>query len=249
MPLKRLIRQVLTQPAQDFDAPIAPEAPFYAIGDIHGAYDAMDRLLDQIANSRDYNPIVCVGDYVDRGDRSAEVLKRLHYIATGYPDLFVCLKGNHEEMLLSFLDDPKRFGARWLRHGGLQTLASFRIPAMQDEEDIRDALAEALGDPMITWLRRLPVVWRSGNVAVTHAGADPALPIDEQSKMNFVWGHPNYTSKARRDGVWVVNGHEIVDAPRVQAGRIMIDTGAYATGALTAARIGDGSVQFLVTER
>jgi len=133
----------------------------------------------------------------------------------------------------------------------LQTLASFGVGAMRETADAfglntaRDAFAEALGPARIGWLRARPLLWRSGNVAVTHAGADPGRPLDAQETRALLWGHPEFGRRARDDGQWVVHGHVIVDAAQAQAGRIAVDTGAYATGRLSAALIGPDRVTFV----
>ncbi|MGJ8543880.1 MAG: metallophosphoesterase [Sulfitobacter sp.] len=217
-------------------AALAPDAPFVAIGDIHGRADLLQKALDRFAETQ----IICVGDYIDRGEQSAQVLALLH----AHPHV-ICLSGNHEEMLLNFLGHPEKYGPQWLRNGGLQTLASFGISgAGKAHAPLRDALKTALGPDLIQWLTSLRLYWQSGNVAVTHAGADPAMPLPDQSASTLHWGHPAFEKQRRRDGVWVVHGHTIVPAPLAANGRIAIDTGAYATGRLTAARITAAGVTF-----
>ena len=230
-----------------FSAAIAPDQPFFAIGDIHGQFHALDSLLGKIEKQETTQPVVCVGDYVDRGEHSAHVLTWVKHLTDLYPDLFVCLKGNHEEMLLKFLDDPAQNGDRWLRYGGLQTLSSFGIGRTAEESHIsvRDKLSEKMGQGMIDWLRALPLIWQSGNVVVCHAGADPSVPIGEQSQRTLLWGHPDFGKVPRSDGVWVVHGHTIVDEPVAANGVISVDTGAYATGRLTAVEVRPSDVRFL----
>jgi len=192
--------------------------------------------------------IICVGDLVDRGENSADVL-RLTLERDAQPD-FICLKGNHEHMLLRFLQAPEEQGARWLRYGGLQTLASFGIGLRQGQpmETVRDALAEKMGEELIRWLTNLPLQWVSGNVAVVHAAAHPAHPINKQSERVLMWGHPEFFQTPRNDGLWVVHGHTIVDVPHAKDGRIAVDTGAFGTGVLTAARVSVDGVSFINTE-
>ena len=159
--------------------------------------------------------------------------------------------GNHERMMLEFLDDPAGRGARWLGNGGLQTLASFGIgglgarPALEDMTKASEALAVALPDGMEAWLRALPLMWRSGNLVCVHAGMNPAKPPEAQEASTLLWGHPKFLSQPRRDGLWVVHGHTIVEAPEAQAGRIAVDTGAYHSGRLTAAALSAGQCRFL----
>jgi len=226
-------------PEAVFDAP-APDVPFVAIGDIHGCADLLSAMLDKIDAAYGTSvKTVFVGDYIDRGEDSAGVLKIVTDRAAAQPDNCVCLIGNHEEMALNFLDNPAEHGQRWLRYGGLQTLASFGIGGVSETsspntlEAAAESFAIALGPDMVSWLRGLQVMWASGNVTVVHAGADPALPINLQAKSALIWGHPDFAKVPRSDGNWVVHGHTIVDAPQAEQGRISIDTGAYATRKLT----------------
>lgn len=238
-------------------APPAPAGPFYAIGDIHGRADLLEALLHKIETEAVGHEasvrLVFVGDYVDRGDQSKAVLERLHQLCTEMPDQVICLLGNHEKMLLEFLDDPQARGQRWLRNGGLQTLASFGVGRISERatgaalDEARDRFRAAIGGPLVTWLRGLPRYWQSGNVAVVHAAADPALALDAQDANTLIWGHPAFLRDRRRDGLWVVHGHTIVPEPVAADGRIAVDTGAYATGRLTAAHISADGVRFLQT--
>jgi len=198
-----------------FDAAIAPDAPFFAIGDVHGCMGKMQTLLQAISAKDTGAPVVFVGDYVDRGEQSAQVLHHVMEMDES-PDV-TCLIGNHEEMLLNFLDDPQKKGARWLRYGGLQTLASFGVrgiaTGMKGEalDQAAAGLRAAMGDAMIAWMRALPTHWVSGNIAVVHAAADPALPIADQTPKSLRWGHPDFEDAVRQDGTWVLHGHTIVE--------------------------------------
>lgn len=244
MNLKTLLSALRSRKPASFD-PVAPESGFYALGDIHGRLDLLDRVLGGLPDDL---PIVCVGDYIDRGDDGAGVLRRLQ----ARPDI-IALRGNHEDMLLSFLDAPQEKGARWIRNGGLQTLASFGVTGVSqgtagvDLKIAADALRRAMGPELIDWLRLLPLMHQSGNVTVVHAGADPSLPLDQQDHRALTWGHRDFLTTPRRDGQWVLHGHTIVDQPSAAEGRIAIDTGAYATGRLTVARVTPGEVSFEAT--
>lgn len=232
---------------------IAPDQPFLAVGDVHGRADLLERLERIILDQAPGLPAVFVGDYLDRGEDSAAVIELLMSASQQGAQPVFCLRGNHEEMCLRFLDSPVEHGARWLKFGGLQTLASYgvRIAGEVSNPDtlrrMRDDLALAMGDPVIDWLRALPVMWRSGNIHVTHAGADPSLSMNAQPDRTLIWGHKDFAEKPRNDGQWIVYGHVIVDQPKAALGRIAVDTGAYATGRLTAALISTGAVRFLST--
>lgn len=255
-----IVRNLLSKlrPEARFDAAIAPDGPVYAVGDLHGRADLLDVLLPQIeahaqANDFGTKTLVFLGDYVDRGEQSAEVLTKVRALQEATPDQVVALIGNHEAMMLKFLDDPVQQGRRWLRFGGLQTLASYGVGGVTERsspEDLIEAAERLRGaqPPRENeWLRSLPSRWQSGNVAFVHAGADPHLPIADQSDGTLIWGHPEFEQVTRDDGVWVAHGHTVVDAPRAINGRISLDTGAYYTGRLTAGVVTDAGIEMLTT--
>lgn len=223
--------------------PIAVERPFAAIGDIHGCEDQLVRLSKKLTNDAPTAELVFVGDYIDRGEKSAEVLRRLMDMRDTNATF---LLGNHERMCLDFIDNPEEKGARWLRHGGLQTVASFGVSgSAQDPVALRNQMVEAMGDEMIDWLRTLPLTYKNGNVYAVHAAADPECAIAEQTEHTLIWGHPQFGKQPRQDGLWVVHGHTIIDTPRVSQGVVSIDTGAYATGRLSSAIFAGGDVQMV----
>lgn len=222
---------------------LAPDTPFWAVGDVHGRDDLLGPLLDRIM--ADGIPVVLVGDYINKGPDSATVLRRLHRLSQD--GQVIALRGNHEELLLRFLTRPRRHAKPFLRFGGQTTLDSFGQAALPMKAPLpanivaRDALRGAMG-PVADWLVKCPYQWRSGNVCVMHAGADPALPLDAQPQKTFVWGHPRFADQPRSDGQWVVHGHAQVPQVTVQDKRIAIDTGAFETGKLSAVRISQGEI-------
>lgn len=235
-----------------FSGEILPERPFSAIGDLHGRADLLEQMLAALPSPTE-QAVVFVGDYIDRGEHSADVLRRVHAFQKEHGDEnVICLVGNHEHMLLNFLEDPVLHGPRWLRYGGLQTLASFGVPMVAQTAPeaewlaARDALGSVMGQELIRWLYTLPAIWMTGNVAVVHAGADPHRNIAEQDDHVLIWGHKKFDEDDRSDGIWVVHGHTIVDNAIAENGRISVDTGAYATGVLSAALIGPQEVSFVI---
>ncbi|MBF9032610.1 serine/threonine protein phosphatase [Rhodobacterales bacterium HKCCE2091] len=245
------------------DAGPRPDRPVYVVGDIHGCADLLDPVLNLIdddigrISARDPH-LVFVGDYIDHGPGSAEVLARMQALDEEFPDHVTCLMGNHERMLLDFLSDPAHRGARWLRAGGAATMASYGLddpsaaeaptPAMY--EAAARALAAALTPDLAAWVAALPLSWRSGNLWVVHAAADPMHAMEAQSARVLLWGHPEFGMEARADGAWVAHGHTEVDAPLFDAGRINTDTAAWRSGCLTACAIRpDGSHRFLTARR
>lgn len=234
-----------SEPNPEFTAILDPEQPLFVIGDVHGCSDQLHRLIaKQPTDSR----LVFVGDLIDRGPDSADVLQTVQQACGAGA---VCIAGNHEAMMLDFLDRPTERGARWFRFGGLQTLESLKIGGVVEHSDTaallagRDELETRLGGEMIRWLRGLPTQWHSGNVHVVHASADPTQPMNTQKTKTLVWGHPDFATRNRIDGQWVVYGHTIHEQPIAEHGRIALDTGAFATGRLTAAHITKDNVSFV----
>ena len=248
-----LFRRQPRRSAGKFDTPIEAPGLIYAVGDIHGRDDLARRLTDQImdeAGGRD-TTIVFMGDYIDRGEHTRETLDFLIDFAERTAVETVFLMGNHEQMLLRCLRDPRTAGA-WLRYGGLQTVMSYGVGREGRLEDpgaarqLRADLGEALGGHL-GFLEGLRLSHRIGNLFFAHAGADPAQPIDEQEIRALLWGSADFLSAPRSDGNWVVHGHYIVERGTAEHGRIAVDTGAYASHRLTAARIESGRVTFLQT--
>lgn len=259
--MRNLLKRLLGADAGVAAEAMAPpdtgrQGPVYAVGDIHGRSDLLVALLQKIeedAATFAGDPLtVFVGDYVDRGDHSREVLECLTLIEAEGPSEIVFLRGNHEQMMLDFMELPGG-GGRWLRFGGLATLMSYGIRGVggtasaENLADLRERLLAAVDPAHAAFLGRLPHFYQVGNVLFTHAGADPAREPDMQDPETLMWGAPEFGRTARTDGLWVVHGHTIVDAPSAARGVISIDTGAYVTGRLTAARIHDGEVAFLST--
>lgn len=225
---------------------IAPEQRCLVIGDVHGRLDLLQALLHRLDDDR---PWIFVGDYIDRGDYSAQVLRQLMHLSVTSKGRVTCLLGNHEEMLLKFIQDPFEMGPLWLRNGGAQTLASFGITDVTaDKGDLSDRLQKAMGPGLLDWLAERPLIWSSGNVSVVHAALDPRKPIAGQDRNTCLWGHSKFRQQPRRDGHWVVHGHTIVDQAQARDGVISVDTGAFATGQLSAAELYPGGVRFISTK-
>ncbi len=235
----------------------SPDGVVYAIGDIHGCVDKLGALLDAIDEDMARNgkgTLVFVGDYIDRGTDSADVLSFVSQMTQTYPDQFIALMGNHERMMLDFLAEPTGRAQRWLEHGGLGTLASFGVSLAAGRGDAFDealretarALREAIGPDLMTWLSTLPLSWSSGDLWVVHAAADPNVAMEDQQADTLLWGIDSFLKSERRDGLWVAFGHRPFDKPFARKGRIACDTGAVYGGALSAARIDpENGVTFL----
>jgi serine/threonine protein phosphatase 1 len=250
---KRFARGGSQAAAGPFAAPIDAGGLIYAIGDIHGRHDLLTRLLDRIFDDavRFGIPpkLVFLGDYIDRGEGARETVDMLIELGEGSDAETVFLMGNHEQMLLRFLRDPES-ASRWLRYGGLQTLMSYGVGGTMNFSvegealRVRSALFDALGTHL-GFIEGLRISHEDGNLFFAHAGADPSQPIDEQSIETLLWGCEAFSKTDRTDGMWVVHGHIVVERPSAVRGRIAVDTGAYFSHRLTAARIANGRVDFL----
>lgn len=191
------------------------------------------------AAARDWakNHLVYLGDYIDRGPNSREVLA----LAMGdSPAGFhkIALRGNHEAMLLNFLDDPVQ-GVVWLRWGGGAVLRNYGIDvpaefAKADQlKDTAAQLSAALQPHTLDFLQRLKPHHREGGYFFAHAGVRPGTPLEAQTEKDLVWIRKEFLECRDAFGAVVVHGHSVVPEVTVRPNRIGIDTGAYATGKLT----------------
>ncbi len=226
----------------------------YAIGDIHGRLDLLEDLLEVIARDvagqdhKDRPVLVFVGDYIDRGPASRGVVDRLVALkdesdrGSGFE--VRTLMGNHEQTLLQFLDSPE-VGASWVEFGGGETLASYdviRPPGRGDAESWRAAqerFREQLPARHLALLQALELSARYGDYLFVHAGVRPGVPWDRQEPEDLLWIRNDFLTLPHRLDCTVVHGHTPDDEPFIGRDRINIDTGAYATGVLTAVRLTD----------
>jgi serine/threonine protein phosphatase 1 len=228
-------------------------ALIYAIGDIHGCFAELERLEHSIvadaAEVEGEKWIVTLGDYIDRGPASAQVVR--HLMAPP-PAGFrrISLAGNHEQMLLDFLADPRR-GRGWLDYGGLDTARSYGLGAVAGSGNpgaIARALDLLLPEEHVGWMRGLPSALAVPGFVFVHAGLRPGIPLDQQSEHDLLWIRDEFLDADLPDGPIVVHGHTPAAEPSRTPRRIGIDTGAFASGILTAVRIdAAGETRFLST--
>ena len=226
----------------------------YAVGDIHGRLDLLDRLIAAIdrdaKNHRGNCLTVTLGDYVDRGPSSRGVIERL--ASNPFPGDYVALKGNHEALLEAFLDDPG-IGAQWRHFGGLETLHSFgvRVAPLMVERNFDEAaeqLRAALLPVHSEFLASLKTSLTVSRYFLCHAGVRPGVALERQSEEDLLWIRDEFLKSKMDFGKIVVHGHTPTEAPEVLPNRINIDTGAFATGRLTCAVLDDSNCRFLSTD-
>jgi serine/threonine protein phosphatase 1 len=209
----------------------------YAIGDVHGRLDLVQRAVEVIAEHVGDAPfrVIFLGDYVDRGPDSRGVIDLLMDLQRRWP--VVCLKGNHEELMLQALTQPGGGRlSRWLEYGGDHTLASYGLDADSD-------LTEGIPREHVRWMSGLPHTTGDGHRIYVHAGLAPGTPIHRQKEQTFLWIRERFLlAKASEFEAHVVHGHTPIwegkpdpAEPELLEHRTNIDTAAFATGVLSIA--------------
>ena len=227
----------------------------YAVGDVHGRLDLLDRLLGQIEDDRSGRPpkktfIVFLGDLIDRGPDSAGVVERLRtYRPMGARPVF--LGGNHEEVLLRILAGDETILQSWLKFGGAQCAASYGIGPeslrQMQEGDAIQLIQSRFPPAHRQFLESFADTFSFGDYLFVHAGIRPGIAIDEQNRTDLRWIREPFLTDSKEHGCIVVHGHTIVDQVDERCNRIAIDTGAYQSGVLTALAIEDDRRWFLST--
>jgi serine/threonine protein phosphatase 1 len=226
----------------------------YVIGDVHGCLrqlQEMERRIGELAarTADREHVIVLVGDLIDRGPQSADVIDYAMTPPGGNLKRFVLL-GNHEEAMLDAKESAVAAGD-WLGFGGFETLKSYGaddVPRLQTRADFRQLqrMMEFLVPPdHWEWLRGLPKSLRWRNYFVVHAGVRPGLDINEQALRDLIWIREPFLSSIEDFGAVVVHGHTPGQQPMRYPNRIAVDTGCYASGTLSAVMLDRDIVRFL----
>ncbi len=227
----------------------------YAIGDIHGRLDLLEVLLAKIHDDLERRParkslMVFVGDLIDRGPNSAQVIERLRsYSRPAVQTVF--LLGNHEEVMLRILAGDGSLIASWLKFGGLECLESYGVGVERLSSlpaDISQIMARAVPKEHVCFLEQFVDSCRFGDYLFVHAGIRPGVALDQQRQSDLRWIWEPFLSDDTDHGFTVVHGHTIRSEVEVRQNRIGIDTGAYRTGVLTALAI-DGNCHWLLDTR
>ena len=251
--LRKLFRREPTVPAE-----VPPGTAVYAIGDIHGRLDLLEDLLrkieqDAVRHQADgERQLVFLGDYIDRGPSSREVIERLlDDPLRGFRTVY--LMGNHEEAMLDFVLE-RSDGLGWMSYGGLETLLSYEVPVRrlpgspQATAELRGLLVGRLPPAHVEFLRRGALSHAVGDYVFVHAGVRPGLAMDKQSPVDLLWIRDEFLrSRTPLPGRVVVHGHTICDLPQDLGARINIDTGAFASGRLTGLVLRGSGRRFLST--
>ena len=228
----------------------------YAIGDVHGRLDLLDDALRRIeADNEGRGPaqviIVFLGDLIDRGPSSAQVIERVRtYRRPGFRTVFI--SGNHEEVLLRLLRGESQFLKDWLRFGGTECARSYGISSTAlkrtDPNRAVEVLREKIPKQDQDFLESFVDTFRIGSYLFVHAGVRPGVPLPEQKQSDLRWIRQPFLDNEDDHGFIVVHGHTIAEQIDVRGNRIGLDTGAYRTGVLTAMGLEGGERWFLQTQ-
>jgi serine/threonine protein phosphatase 1 len=223
---------------------VSPKTPdgvrIYAIGDVHGRADLLIRMFatidaDIAAHPPAYVVHVLLGDYIDRGPQSRDVIDLL--VARSRQHHLVCLKGNHETYIDEFVRNPMIFD-QWRHLGGIETLASYGVasslnPDEREQRELAAAFAQALPDHHLWFLGNLAPSFICGDYFFVHAGVRPGVALSQQQEHDLLWIRDEFLLHEKAFGKIIIHGHTPVIEPDIRPNRINIDTGAYATGRLT----------------
>jgi serine/threonine protein phosphatase 1 len=232
---------------------LPPDVRAIAVGDVHGRRDLLVRLLNEIDALRTADPrrddhLVFLGDLIDRGPDSRGVLDLLVARRASDPGLTI-LAGNHEEMLLAILDGASEHLGEWLRFGGQECIESYGLSAADlmatTPEGAVERLRDAIPEPHVALMREMRDTVALGDYLFVHAGIRPGVAIEDQQAQDLRWIRAPFLTSRADHGVMVVHGHSISEAPEERPNRIGIDTGAYASGRLTALCIDGDARRFL----
>jgi serine/threonine protein phosphatase 1 len=232
----------------------APGKRCYAIGDIHGRIDLLDALLEEIRRHHTTQRRACeavvvvLGDMIDRGPASREVVERLMQ-GLSFEAQLICLRGNHEDMLLKSLRGDETSLRKWLDLGGTECALSYGLSPKslvgQPPAVIAHNLSAAIPRSHVAFLSACVDSVRFGDYLFVHAGLRPGVPLEKQSTEDLRWIRKGFLESSADHGCVVVHGHSVSLEVEERANRIGIDTGAYRTGVLTAIWLEDDDRGFL----
>ncbi len=228
----------------------------YVVGDVHGRLDLLEQLLEKIHEDigrRGARKVLLafVGDLIDRGPNSAQVLERLRTYS--HPRVrTVFILGNHEEVLLRILGGEADLITKWRWFGGAECLKSYgvepeRLAGMSDE-DALELIRSAIPKEHVAFLETFDDSCRFGDYLFVHAGIRPGVEVDQQRQSDLRWIREPFLFDETDHGFVVVHGHTIRSDVEIRPNRIGIDTGAYRTGVLTSLAI-DGADSWLLDTR
>jgi len=201
----------------------------FAIGDIHGCYDRLKTLMGKIPIDCSRDALIFIGDYIDRGPHSVEVVDYLIQLKNCVPEV-IFLKGNHEDMLDKFINGTDRF--TYLLNGGQQTLDSYLAKPVQSD-------FFPIPPDHMEFFKSLRLFYETEEFIFVHAGLRPRVPLESQNTEDLLWIRDKFVSTKYDFGKRVIFGHTPLKKPLVEPNKIGIDTGAVYGNALTCVQLPD----------
>jgi serine/threonine protein phosphatase 1 len=198
----------------------------FAIGDIHGCLDQLQTLIKNLDIDQQYDTLVFIGDYIDRGSSVREVVDYVIKLRSEYKNT-VCLMGNHEQMLLHYLKgiDEKMY----LANGGPATLLSYGI----SRSSVPQTRKAAIPSDHLLFFQSLLPYYETKDYIFVHAGLKPGLLLSEQDRDDLLWIRQEFINSEYDFGRPVIFGHTPMNEPLIMPNKIGIDTGAVSGGKLT----------------
>lgn len=226
----------------------------YAVGDIHGCAALFDDLLARIVADHARRPakrlvLVLLGDLIDRGIDSAGVVERALGLQASFDEVHV-ITGNHEELLLLAIDGDRDATRLFSRVGGRETMLSYGVTEaaydLADFTELAELMRVHIPEAHVEFLRGLENVVEIGDYAFVHAGIKPGVPLADQRREHLRWIRGEFLEHRGAHPRFIIHGHTITETVDERTNRIGIDTGAYATGRLTAIGL-DGTDRWFLT--
>ena len=204
----------------------------YAIGDIHGCLHTLKDLLHKLRLGPD-DRVIFLGDYIDRGPFSKQVIDFLKTIVDSKQ--YIALMGNHERMCVDSYDGSGYWGQVWMQNGGIETIDSYderteaqkRRPAFEDyeAEEVWRANLPKVSKEHLNWMRQLPVKYETEKFFFCHAGVDPEVELDDQTPDDLLWIRGEFLKSKKNFGKIVVFGHTPLEDVTIKDNYIGVDTG------------------------
>jgi len=199
----------------------------FVVGDIHGCFDKLCALMDKIPLNEKQDQLIFIGDYIDRGSSSFDVVKYLIDLKKRVPGT-IFIKGNHEDMLQNYLDGSDRF--TYQLNGGQQTLDEYL-----NRSDNKDAFP--IPSEHLDFINSLQLYYQTDDYIFVHAGLREKVPLKSQDKMDLLWIRDEFIHSDFNFGKRVIFGHTPFKEPLLQANKIGIDTGAVYGNVLTCVQL------------
>ena len=251
----KLLKKITNRSKAPVSFSLPEDTRIYCIGDIHGRDDLLQAIHNKIVlDSVDYSGdklVIYLGDYIDRGLQSKAVVDLLlKEPLEGFQSIY--LRGNHEQVLLDFLNLDPSIASQWFNFGGQSTVLSYGvsiagIPFGDKLKQLQQDLADKIPTDHLSFYTQLKYSFELGDYFFVHAGVKPKVALNRQNAMDMMWIRDEFLNSKFRFEKMIVHGHSVVGVPEEKANRIAIDTGAYTSGRLTCLVLEGEQRRFLQT--